>query len=93
MILNDYVLISLYVDDKKKLDNILFSASRNEKMRDVGDVWADLQIVNFKQNSQPLYVLMTPDEKVMAKPRGYKEGVEAYAEYLQCGLNTFSQQK
>lgn len=90
MLLNDYVLVSLYVDDKKKLDDVLYSTSRNEKLRDVGDVWADLQIVNFKQNSQPLYVLMTPDEKVMAKPRGYKEGVDAYADYLKCGLNTYS---
>lgn len=89
LIMNDYVLISLYVDDKRKLNNVLYSTSRNEKMRDVGDIWADLQIVNFKQNSQPLYVLMTPDEKVLAKPRGYKEGIDAYAEYLNCGLNTF----
>lgn len=90
MINEDYVLISLYVDDKQKLDEMLYSTSREEKLRDVGDVWADLQIVNFKQNSQPLYVLMTPDEKVLAKPRGYKEGVNEYADYLKCGLNTYS---
>lgn len=89
MIMKNYVLISLYVDDKKKLENILYSSSRNEKLRDVGDIWADLQIVNFQQNAQPLYVLMTPEEQVLAKPRGYKEGVDAYTEFLKCGLNTF----
>lgn len=93
MINEEYVLISLYVDDKKKLDEMLYSTSREEKLRDVGDVWADLQIVNFKQNSQPLYVLMSPDEKVLTKPRGYKEGVDAYADYLKCGLNTFASMK
>jgi len=93
LISEKYVLISLYVDDKRKLDEILYSKSRKEKLRDVGDVYADLQIVNFKQNTQPLYVLLSPDEQVMSKPRGYKEGVDAYAEYLECGLNVFLEKK
>jgi thiol:disulfide interchange protein DsbD len=55
----------------------------------VGNLWADFQIVNFEQNSQPLYVMMSPDEQVLAPPRGYQEGVQDYAEFLECGLNTF----
>ncbi|HMG16802.1 MAG TPA: cytochrome c biogenesis protein CcdA, partial [Saprospiraceae bacterium] len=89
-IINDYVLISLYVDDKKKLDEIKKSTSRNDRIKTIGDIWADLQIVNFQQNSQPLYVLMTPDEKVLAKPRGYKEGVKEYDQFLQCGLDAYN---
>jgi len=85
----DYVLISLYVDDRKKLDEVFISKYTNKKLRNVGNKWTDFQIVNFQQNSQPLYVLMSPDEKVMAAPRGFKEGIQDYADFLDCGLNTF----
>lgn len=85
----DFVLISLYVDDRKELEETLMSIPRQEKLRNVGNLWADFQIVNFEQNSQPLYVMMSPDEQVLAPPRGYKEGVQDYAEFLECGLNTF----
>ncbi len=87
----DFVLISLYVDDRKPLEEILFSIPRQEKLRNVGNKWADFQIVNFEQNSQPLYVMMAPDERVLAAPRGYKEGVSDYADFLRCGLNTFQE--
>ncbi len=85
----EFVLVSLYVDDRKKLEEMLVSKSRQEKLRNIGNLWADFQIVNFEQNSQPLYVMMMPDERVLAKPRGYQEGVNDYAEFLDCGLGTF----
>jgi len=90
---NDFVLVSLYVDDDKKLDQVYVSKQRNKKLRNVGNMWADFQITNFEQNSQPLYVMMTPDEQVMAKPRGYKEGIQDYKEYLECGLDTYKKVK
>lgn len=85
----DFVLISLYVDDDKRLEDVFISKSRGKKMRNIGNKWADFQIVNFGQNSQPLYVMMTPDEEIIAPPRGFKEGVKDYLDYLDCGLNTF----
>ena len=85
----DFVLISLYVDDREKLEQILVSANTKERLRNVGSKWADFQIVNFQQNSQPLYVMMTPEEQVLAAPRGYKEGIKGYIEFLECGLETF----
>lgn len=87
----DFVLISLYTDDRAPLEEIFISKTTKEKRRNVGDKWEDFQVVNFLQNSQPLYVMMTPDEKVLAAPRGYKEGVEDYAEFLNCGLNTYEE--
>lgn len=87
----DYVLVSLYVDDRKPLDEVLLSAPRQEKLRNVGNKWADFQIVNFEQNSQPLYVLMSPDERVLAAPRGFKESASDYADFLDCGLETYRQ--
>jgi thiol:disulfide interchange protein len=85
----DFVLISLYVDDRKPLEEVLLSLPRQEKLRNVGNKWSDFQIVNFEQNSQPLYVMMAPDERVLAAPRGYKEGVGEYIQYLDCGLETY----
>ena len=91
-IADDYILISLYTDDRKKLDNPPVSKRNNKKMRTVGSLWQDFQITNFEQNSQPLYVLMTPDEKVMAAPRGYNSSQGGYIEFLNCGLNVFNNQ-
>lgn len=85
----DFVLISLYVDDRQALEETLLSIPRQEKLRNVGNLWSDFQIVNFEQNSQPLYVMMSPEEQVLAPPRGYEEGVQAYADFLRCGLDTF----
>jgi len=86
-----FVLVSLYVDDKLELDSTLRSAVTNARIRTVGQIWTDFQVTNFKQNSQPLYVLVTPDEQVMTAPRGYDSDVQGYDAFLQCGLNTFKQ--
>ncbi len=88
---NDFVLISLYTDERKKLKQTLISKKTKKKLRNVGTKWGDFQIVNFDQNSQPLYVMMTPDEKVIAAPRGYVEGTEGYNDFLECGLGTFAE--
>ncbi|MDX1476477.1 MAG: protein-disulfide reductase DsbD family protein [Saprospiraceae bacterium] len=88
---NDFVMISLYVDDRKPLEEEIYSKTQNKKLRNVGNMWADFQIANFEQNSQPLYVILSPDQQVLATPRGYREGVEEYAEFLECGLSTFRQ--
>lgn len=86
---DDFVLISLYVDDRKKLEKRLVSKHTDKKMRNIGNRWADFQIVNFEQNSQPLYVMLSTDEKVIAHPRGYKEGIDDYLTYLECGLDNY----
>jgi thiol:disulfide interchange protein DsbD len=85
----EFVLISLYVDDKNSLDPVLRSSVTNERIRTVGQKWTDFQVVNFEQNSQPLYVIVSPDETVLTAPRGYDPDVEAYESFLECGLNAF----
>lgn len=92
-LINKWVLVSLYVDDDKKLEEGLYSQSRLKKMRNIGNKWADFQITNFEQNSQPLYVMMTADQKVLASPRGYYSGITAYQEYMDCGLKTYNELK
>lgn len=86
---NDYVLISLYTDDRKKLEETLISARDGSKLRTVGSLWQEFQIVNFQQNSQPLYVLVSPDEKVLSAPRGYNSDIRDYTKFLECGLEVF----
>ena len=91
-ILNDeVVLVSLYVDDREKLENPFVSVYKDKKIRNIGNQWADFQVVNFERNSQPWYTLITTDEKVVTQPQGYdyfnsRSGAETYAEYLECGL-------
>ena len=85
----DFVLISLYTDDRQALEEELVSKNTGQPLRNVGYLWSDFQTTNFEQSSQPLYVMMTPDQKVLAAPRGYKEGVKDYADFLECGLNTY----
>jgi thiol:disulfide interchange protein len=89
--LNDeIVLVSLYVDDDNKLKETLISKSRGNKIRNVGNMWADFQIVNFEQNSQPLYVMINPqDESVLAKPRPFKEGIDGYLGFLDCAQGVY----
>ncbi|MEZ4895278.1 MAG: cytochrome c biogenesis protein CcdA [Saprospiraceae bacterium] len=92
---NDYVLISLYTDDGKPLPDSteVYSKITGERLRNVGYLWKDFQQVNFNQITQPLYVLTTPDEKIMARPRGYKEDASDYNAFLECGLETFREYK
>ncbi len=90
---DDFVLVSLYVDDKMPLDTpyLVSPLQDNKKMKKVGDIWADFQIANFQQNSQPLYVIISPDEKVLTAPRGYNPDVDGYEAFLNCGLNAFKE--
>ncbi|MDF1694415.1 MAG: cytochrome c biogenesis protein CcdA [Saprospiraceae bacterium] len=89
-ILNDeVVLISLYTDDREPLEETFISAKDDKKIRNVGRKWADFQVVNFDQNSQPLYIMVTPEEEVITHPRGYEDGIKSYETYLNCGLDYY----
>jgi thiol:disulfide interchange protein len=91
-ILNDsLVLISLYVDEDKKLPKVYVSEHTQKKMRNVGNKWADFQIVNFQQNSQPLYVMVTNNQEVISRPRPFVEGIDGYLQFLTCSLQEAKQ--
>lgn len=84
----DYVLISLYVDENKKVQTYN-SPYSGKKIRDVGSKWADFQEHFFKIQTQPLYVLVDNDGTVLNKPIGYSEAKDPadYVQFLECGLN------
>ncbi|MBX3256984.1 MAG: thioredoxin family protein [Chitinophagaceae bacterium] len=90
----NFILVSLYVDDRKKLPaNERFTykpANGNEKeIITVGDKWATFQSENFSQVTQPLYVILSPEEKLMTHPVGYTPDVKKYQDWLNCGLKAF----
>ncbi len=92
-LMNDYVLISLYVDDKKELDEaITVVQSHNGQtrtLRTVGNKWSHFQTEYYNVNSQPYYVLVSPDGRLLNSPVPYTPDVEEYSEFLRCGLENF----
>jgi thiol:disulfide interchange protein len=86
IIKEQYILVSLYVDDRQKLPVDKQFTFHNKEIRTIGDKWATFQEVNFKGVSQPMYVLLSPDEKLLNLPVGYKSASE-YKEWLECGIN------
>src|SRR5205085_8937598 len=94
LIKKDFILVSLYVDDKKNLPDdqqFLFTTSDGSKKKiiTVGDKFATLQSENFKNDSQPLYFVISPDEKLMIYPVGNTPSAKTYSQWLQCGLDAF----
>ncbi|MDB4108570.1 thioredoxin family protein [Flavobacteriaceae bacterium] len=92
---NDYVLISLYVDDKKELpENQKLTVERlgggARVLENYGHKWAHFQTQFFKSNSQPYYVLLSPDGKtILNNPVGYTPNEADYKAFLDCGLEIF----
>lgn len=85
---NSYVLISLYVDDKTKLDRVMeiTENGKTRKLRTAGDKWSYLQRYKFGKNAQPFYVLLDNDGMPLAPPRAYDKNIEQYIRFLQKGL-------
>jgi thiol:disulfide interchange protein DsbD len=86
---NDYVLISLYVDDKQRLPEPLkITENGTERMlRTIGDKWSYLQRTKFGANAQPFYVLIDNNAgNPLNKPYAYNEDIDKYVDFLQTGL-------
>ena len=86
----EYVLISLYVDDRKNLPedkqfNYQFETGRVKTIQTIGDKWATFQALNFKTASQPYYILMSPDFKLLNTPQQYTDA-DTYYNWLKEGL-------
>tara|TARA_R110000787_G_scaffold196454_1_gene307793 strand:- start:14320 stop:16293 length:1974 start_codon:yes stop_codon:yes gene_type:complete len=94
---DDYILISLYVDDRKELpESEQFQFKRdNGKLKDIetiGDKWATFQTVNFQTASQPYYVLMTADLEILHRAEQYTDR-DTYFKWLKEGKETFENDK
>ena len=89
----DYVLISLYVDDKQSLPEVKYSETTGRKMKLVGDVWSNMSIDRYKESTQPLYVLLDHHEQLLAKPRGYTPDSDEYEKFLKAGKGRYDLRK
>lgn len=88
---NDIVLISLYVDERKKLPESeqYTSPTTGKKIKTVGNKWSDFQIKNYQMNAQPYYVLINLMEETLNEPVGYMPDAEDYEAWLREGIDAF----
>ena len=92
---NDYVLITLYVDNKTPLPSPvkIVENGTERTLRTVGDKWSYLQRVKFGANALPFYVLIDNEGKPVNKSYSYNEDIPAYIEFLQTGLENYKKEK
>jgi len=88
-----YVIVSLYVDDKQELpvNEQHISDFENKKIRTIGNKYSEMEARYFGSNTQPYYVLISPDEKLLTTPRGYTPNAQEYVSFLDCGWNSSKQ--
>jgi thiol:disulfide interchange protein len=86
-----YVIISLYVDDKTALpENEKFISPKTKKsINTLGNKWSDLQVSQFEINSQPYYALLDTNGKILTKPQGFDLNIDAYILFLDKGFKAF----
>lgn len=89
---NKVVLISLYVDDKRKLElgEVVESKLKpGKQLKYIGQKWSELQTIKYKANSQPFYVLMDHNEENLIDPVAYTPDVDEYYNWLNSGVSKF----
>ena len=91
LIENKYVLISLYVDDKTPLPEIVEvkENGRTRKLRTIGDKWSYFQRTKFGSQTQPFYVLLNNEGKPLNKSYSHDESISNYIEFLDTGLKNY----
>lgn len=90
----EFILVSLYVDERTKLpaDQRMLYTNKNgteQNIITVGDKWTAFQLENFDATSQPQYAIISPDEKALVKTKFYTPNATEFANWLQCGLDAF----
>lgn len=89
---NDFVLISLYVDERTPLpvDQQYYSEILGQKIRNIGNYWAEFQAKHYGTNSQPYYVIIGHDDLTpLNKPEAYNTNIEAYLAWMEEGISKF----
>ncbi|UUF14657.1 MULTISPECIES: protein-disulfide reductase DsbD family protein [Flavobacterium] len=88
---NNYVLISLYVDDTTVLTEKeqFISKTTGKKIKTIGNKWSNFQTEKFQTNSQPYYALMDTNGNMLSKPAAYEPDIKKYAAFLQNGIENF----
>lgn len=89
---NDYVLVTLFVDDKSPLETPVKVVENGTErtLRTVGDKWSYLQRVKFGANAQPYYVLLDNEGYPLGEPCAFDQSITNYIEFLTKGLETYN---
>lgn len=87
----NFILVSLYVDDRANLPiekrfTYTNASGQSKEIKTQGDLWATFQSENFKQVTQPLYVVLSTDQNLLSNPVGYTPNIQQYLEWLQCSV-------
>jgi len=93
LINQDFILVSLYVDEKINLPEKeqYKSSIDGSRVKTVGDKNSDIESTKFNTNSQPYYVLIDNEEKVLVPPRAFDENIPAFIDFLEKGNQLFHQ--
>ncbi len=88
---NEVVLISLYVDSKKKLPKSeqYVSETTGKKIRTIGNKWSDFQMKKYKANAQPYYIIINHNEESLVDYTSYNPDIEKYYNWLNEGISNF----
>ncbi|MBI5856099.1 MAG: thioredoxin family protein [Sphingobacteriales bacterium] len=91
---NEFIVVSLYVDERKKLPVAeqtveKLSNGTDKSIVTVGDKWATFQIENFGATSQPQYAILSPEQKALTKTKYYTPDADEFIKWLECGLEAF----
>ncbi len=94
MMKNDFIVVSLYVDERKKLPvaeqfEYTTKSGTVKPIITVGDKWATFQSENFNAVAQPQYAILSPDEKALTKTKAYTPSATEFRDWLKCGLDAF----
>ncbi|MDQ3112055.1 MAG: thioredoxin family protein [Bacteroidota bacterium] len=89
-----YVVISLYVDDKEGLPQEQQYLNKDGRpIRTIGNKWSQIETDYYQQNSQPLYVLVDNDGRLLTPPKGYTPEAPKYVDYLELGMKKYEERK
>jgi cytochrome c biogenesis protein CcdA/thioredoxin-related protein len=95
----NFILVSLYVDDRENLpveqriSGYKTKDGATKNIKTIGDKWATFQAENFNQVTQPLYVVLDTKERLVTYPVGYTPDWKEYLAWLKCGKETFDKNK
>jgi thiol:disulfide interchange protein DsbD len=82
------------VDDKAKLPvakrfTYTNASGQAKEIETVGDLWATFESENFKQVTQPLYLVLSPNQELLSNPVGYTPDIPTYLNWLKCGISHY----
>ncbi len=91
---SEFVIISLYTDDKTKLnENDWLTSKEGKILKTIGDINKNFEIENYSTLATPWYVLLDEDGKILVSPRGKDLNIESFSKYLKSGIDEFTSGK